>query len=972
VESSYEESDADGNTSGVGAPTSAVSRSPSSAAGVKDYQLQVQEAVDREVNNWMLQDAASTESVSEMLSPSRSQDADKTKFNNRTPPRPFVSARAEQDKVHRLATSPPIVQRQGEKPSPLNQLVHSIQDVYGREEDFGAIGGEAEGGTHGWEETMSEISTSYSKTSSAYFNTREVQAIRRGRIEQVSGVRQNRQAAAAVMRRYQPTSSSSPGRTHEAQVDQMPQTSSLTEESLAMKDQLYPPHRTFNASNAVGFRGLLDKTQDVPNLMDDMESDSTSAASAATSRHSSAISGAQQYDSYRNKAVGRYSSSSARNQQQQERVIMEEPPEVSPDRGDTESDVFDGISIAGARRATEQQRRNRKPIDPDGEVAEESDGPGILGAASRSGMDEINLALLGGGLTTIQTTPEDFSHRKTASDFDENLTNSDYDQYGFAKIPAFHEMAVAGMSQHDRSLSTQSLLFAEPSEGAKRFLEKHRQRDNNTSGSDSGSSLFSDHYPEEEWGHNIAGDLSQYYVHPEEMKILVKKFRKMSRDRYPHLDYEDLEREEDATKAFALSEMRSRIMEKDIERGLERKGGTVVVDDIVMTPFNRAALRVRDCLIVAKAWRDGATPQDVINASLLTRRPECSFYIPRLVVSSRGASKYTWEEVKWVDDMELTQYRCHSIGPRHLKGAEMFTIGDCQSILLKLCNDRCLELRAELNDATARQIEAEEAMKEEGETFAFDGMMTEAEMAYLSSMEEVKTVSHKLVLAEKAFTLVKDRIEKLVAKYEALLVRFENETDSVAPSSLFTCESSYYSDDYSLAAEREHETLARRAERAELRAELAAREAMLAKQQAQQVRAEKEKELSNLKARLADLQSESSAAITEREHSVVLARAITANSRNGMSNKNRATSSGGNQISRSKIDDVKQRFRDRNAAKINGDSKVGMPAQSANRVADSRKNANSFYRTVGEEMFQHLDFYERSLKAVEQPRNSSQ
>jgi hypothetical protein len=780
-------------------------------------------------------------------------------------------------------------------------------------------------------------------------------------VDQIAGVHQNRQAAAAVMRRYQPSSPSGQQQQHstperakgkrsaeEGYTTRQP-SSPLTEASLAMKDQLEPPHRTFNASNAFGFRGFLDKTQDVPNLMDDLESDSASAASAATSRHSSAISGA--YDVQKTNKGGRYISSFSRpsNRQQQQRVIMEEKDAGSSmDRDDADSDVFDGIVGQG---------RNNANFD-------ETD-QGILGATSRAAMEKINLALLGGGLTTIQTTVDDFANRKTASDFDETLTNSDYDQYGFAKIPAFHEMAVAGMSRHDRSLSSQSLMFATPSERAKELIERQRQRDNRMTGSESGSSLFSDHYPTEEWGKKVAGDLSKYYVHPEQMKILVKKFRKMSRDRYPQLNYEDLELEEDATTAFALSEMRSRIMEKDIERGLERRGGTTVVDDIVTTPFFKAALRVRDAVIVAKAWRDGATPQDVINTSLLTRRGEMTYYIPRLVSSSRGAAKYTWEEVTWVDDSELSRYRCHSIGPRHLKGAEMFTIGDCQSILLKLCNERCIELRKELNEATARQIEAEEAMNEEGETF--DGVMTVAEMTYLTSMEKVKSISHKLVLAEKAFSLVKDRIEKLVAKYEALLVRFENETESVAPSSVFTYESSCYSDDYSFASaeEREKEALARRAQRAELRAELAAREALYAKQQAKQVREEKQKELNDLKHRLAELQSESSAAITEREHSVVLARAITANSRNGRLNQNRASAVAGGQISRSKIDDVKQRFRDRNAAKIQ--SSVPTRGETPGQSTPPKNNTSNLYRTVGEEMFQHLDFYERSLKAVEVP-----
>ena len=53
-------------------------------------------------------------------------------------------------------------------------------------------------------------------------------------------------------------------------------------------------------------------------------------------------------------------------------------------------------------------------------------------------------------------------------------------------------------------------------------------------------------------------------------------------------------------------------------------------------------------------------------------------------------------------------------------------------------------------------------MKEEPDPA--DGMMTDAEMTYLTTMEEVKDISHNLVIAEKAFTFVRDRIEKLVAK----------------------------------------------------------------------------------------------------------------------------------------------------------------------------------------------------------------
>ena len=289
------------------------------------------------------------------------------------------------------------------------------------------------------------------------------------------------------------------------------------------------------------------------------------------------------------------------------------------------------------------------------------------------------------------------------------------------------------------------------------------------------------------------------------------------------------------------------------------------------------------------------------------------------------------------------------------------------------------DLRAELNEATARLIEAEEWMKEEADPA--DGMMTEAEMSYLTAMEEVKTVSHKLVIAEKSFNLVRDRIQKLVAKYEALLVKLENENASVTASSVVTYESSYYSEDYSASdeEEREKDELARRAQRAELRAEVAAREALLAKQQARIVREDKEREIKTLKARLQELQSESSNAISEREHSMVLARVIAANRKIGPS-----TNAAAPRIDKSKIDSVKQRFRDRTAAKmLNSSSEISssyffsQPNSPPNPVNGStthsreapQRERNSLYRTVGEEMFQHLDFYERSLKAVEGMRD---
>lgn len=71
---------------------------------------------------------------------------------------------------------------------------------------------------------------------------------------------------------------------------------------------------------------------------------------------------------------------------------------------------------------------------------------------------------------------------------------------------------------------------------------------------------------------------------------------------------------------------------------------------------------------------------------------------------------------------------------------------------------------------------------------------------------------------------------------------------------------------------------------------------------------EKEKEIKELRQKLSDLQSESSAAIAEREHSVILARAIAA-SRLAPSSQAGTTSSVSKPPSGlAKIEEVKQRF----------------------------------------------------------------
>lgn len=290
------------------------------------------------------------------------------------------------------------------------------------------------------------------------------------------------------------------------------------------------------------------------------------------------------------------------------------------------------------------------------------------------------------------------------------------------------------------------------------------------------------------------------------------------------------------------------------------------------------------------------------------------------------------------------------------------------------------QLRRELNDATACQIDAEEMMKEEGDYG--EDMMTESEMVYLAAMEDVKTISKNLVTAEKSFNLVRDRIETLMARYEAILVKMENE--SIATASVITYESSHYSDGYDSEGSytddddsREREMFQRRAQRAELRAELAAREALLAKQETKKIKDEKQREIEALQLKLAELQSESSYAISERQHSLVLAKAIAQNhgaehreSHHGQSSTNGKTD---------RINYVKQKFRDRMAERLKlapdehpGHSQSTVPQKPSStyrpnpRPTIRAQHPRSQRRVlVGEEMFQHLDFYERSLKAVD-------
>ena len=66
---------------------------------------------------------------------------------------------------------------------------------------------------------------------------------------------------------------------------------------------------------------------------------------------------------------------------------------------------------------------------------------------------------------------------------------------------------------------------------------------------------------------------------------------------------------EDSKKAFALFELRSRIMEFDIERGLDRKGGTVVVDDVVNKEYQEFLQENKRCCYSKQGMERWGKPQ---------------------------------------------------------------------------------------------------------------------------------------------------------------------------------------------------------------------------------------------------------------------------------------------------------------------------------------------------------------------------
>ena len=131
-------------------------------------------------------------------------------------------------------------------------------------------------------------------------------------------------------------------------------------------------------------------------------------------------------------------------------------------------------------------------------------------------------------------------------------------------------------------------------------------------------------------------------------------------------------------------------------------------------------------------------------------------------------------------------------------------------------------------------------------------MRSHSDSQFLEASTEVKQLSRQLELAERAFHMVRGRIKKLVKRYETMLETIDIDQKSV--TSTDPVESSDASSNDSL----DRKELARRAQRAELKAEAAAKEALIArlevektKMEAKENRRIKQKELDELQVRFA-------------------------------------------------------------------------------------------------------------------------
>ena len=151
-----------------------------------------------------------------------------------------------------------------------------------------------------------------------------------------------------------------------------------------------------------------------------------------------------------------------------------------------------------------------------------------------------------------------------------------------------------------------------------------------------------------------------------------------------------------------------------------------------------------------------------------------------------------------------------------------------------------------------RQIEAEELMQDEIDLDGDGNVFAEADQLFRDATLEVRSLSVKLVLADKAFALARKRMQNLVQTIESLLVKIghvEESTDGDNSSTMQSDDEDYESGSYASQESQDRRRLVDRAKRAELSAEVAVREARLAKEEAEKIKCDQQREIDDLKVR---------------------------------------------------------------------------------------------------------------------------
>ena len=141
-------------------------------------------------------------------------------------------------------------------------------------------------------------------------------------------------------------------------------------------------------------------------------------------------------------------------------------------------------------------------------------------------------------------------------------------------------------------------------------------------------------------------------------------------------------------------------------------------------------------------------------------------------------------------------------------------------------------------------------MQEEIDLDGDENIVVEAEKLHEAASVEARTLSMKLVIADKAFALVRNQMEKLVETIESILLQVGDGNESVEDASTLSIrseEEASENESYTSHESHDRQRLVDRAKRAELSAELAVREALMAKQEAAKIKSDKQREINYLK-----------------------------------------------------------------------------------------------------------------------------